>query len=167
MRLLGGIFRPSRNHVTCGRGKLAMRGAWMTAASPWDTLCCFSTSSKLPMSKKKQQQIFQLQEIIFLAFSYSGCRVGTPMSLIPKSRQIKLMGDQQPWEVGFVSHQTPSTILLSLLNIRALCVFLHLCRGCTNMLEHLWGVRTEQDAKLHRLFWVRRLGGIGEQNISI
>lgn len=50
MRLLGGILRPSRNQVTCGRGKLAMRGARMTAASPWDTLWCFSPSSKLPMS---------------------------------------------------------------------------------------------------------------------
>lgn len=50
MRLLGGILRPSRNQVTCGRGKLAMRGAWMTAASPWETLWCFSPSSKLPMS---------------------------------------------------------------------------------------------------------------------
>lgn len=50
MRLLGGILRPSRNQVTCGRGKLEMRGARMTAASPWETLCCFSPSSKLPMS---------------------------------------------------------------------------------------------------------------------
>lgn len=50
MRLLGGILRPSRNQVTCGRGKLAMRGARMTAASPWETLWCFSPSSKLPMS---------------------------------------------------------------------------------------------------------------------
>lgn len=50
MRLLGGILRPSRNQVTCGRGKLEMRGARMTAASPWDTLWCFSPSSKLPMS---------------------------------------------------------------------------------------------------------------------
>ena len=50
MRLLGGILRPSRNQVTCGRGKLEMRGARMTAASPWETLWCFSPSSKLPMS---------------------------------------------------------------------------------------------------------------------
>lgn len=50
MRLLGGILRPSRNQVTCGRGKLAMRGARMTAASPWETLWRFSPSSKLPMS---------------------------------------------------------------------------------------------------------------------
>ena len=50
MRLLGGILRPSRNQVTCGLGKLAMRGAWMTAASPCETLWCFSPSSKLPMS---------------------------------------------------------------------------------------------------------------------
>lgn len=50
MRLLGGILRPSRNQVTCGWGKLAMRGARMTAASPWETLWCFSPSSKLPMS---------------------------------------------------------------------------------------------------------------------
>lgn len=50
MRLLGGILRPSRNQVTCGRGKLAMRGARMTAASPWETLWYFSPSSKLPMS---------------------------------------------------------------------------------------------------------------------
>lgn len=50
MRLLGGILRPSRNQVTCGRGKLAMRGALMTAASPWETLWRFSPSSKLPMS---------------------------------------------------------------------------------------------------------------------
>lgn len=50
MRLLGEIFRPSRNQVTWGWGKLAMRGARMTAASPWDTLCCVSLSSKLPMS---------------------------------------------------------------------------------------------------------------------
>lgn len=41
MRLLGGILRPSRNQVTCGRGKLAMRGARMMAASPWETLWCF------------------------------------------------------------------------------------------------------------------------------
>lgn len=52
MRLLGEIFRPSRNQVTWGWGKLAMRGARMTAASPWDTLCCASLSSKLPMSAK-------------------------------------------------------------------------------------------------------------------
>lgn len=52
MRLLGEIFRPSRNQVTWGWGKLAMRGARMTAASPWDTLCCVSLSSKLPMSAK-------------------------------------------------------------------------------------------------------------------
>lgn len=50
MRLLGGILRPSRNQVTWGRGKLAMRGARMTAASPWETLWRFSPSSKLPMS---------------------------------------------------------------------------------------------------------------------
>lgn len=50
MRLLGGILRPSRNQVTCGRGKLAIRGARMTAASPWETLWRFSPSSKLPMS---------------------------------------------------------------------------------------------------------------------
>ena len=50
MRPLGGILRPSRNQVTCGRGKLAMRGARTTAASPWATLWCFSLSSKLPMS---------------------------------------------------------------------------------------------------------------------
>jgi len=50
MRLLGEIFLPSRNQVTWGWGKLAMRGARMTAASPWDTLCCVSPSSKLPMS---------------------------------------------------------------------------------------------------------------------
>lgn len=54
MRLLGGILRPSRNQVTCGRGKLEMRGARMTAASPWDTLWCFSPSSKLPMSVGKR-----------------------------------------------------------------------------------------------------------------
>lgn len=53
MRLLGEIFRPSRNQVTCGWGKLAMRGARMTAASPWDTLCCVSLSSKLPMSAER------------------------------------------------------------------------------------------------------------------
>lgn len=53
MRLLGEIFRPSRNQVTWGWGKLAMRGARMTAASPWDTLCCVSLSSKLPMSAKR------------------------------------------------------------------------------------------------------------------
>lgn len=29
-----------------------MRGARMTAASPWDTLCCVSLSSKLPISAK-------------------------------------------------------------------------------------------------------------------
>lgn len=52
MRLLGEIFRPSRNQVTWGWGKLAMRGARMTAASPWDTLCCVSLSSKLPISAK-------------------------------------------------------------------------------------------------------------------
>lgn len=50
MRPLGGILRPSRNQVTCGRGKLAIRGARMTAASPWDTLWRFSPSSKFPMS---------------------------------------------------------------------------------------------------------------------
>lgn len=53
MRLLGEIFRPSRNQVTWGWGKLAMRGARMTAASPWDTLCCVSLSSKLPMSAER------------------------------------------------------------------------------------------------------------------
>lgn len=56
MRLLGEIFRPSRNQVTCGCGKLAMRGAQMTAASPWDTLCCVSLSSKLPMSAEQGRE---------------------------------------------------------------------------------------------------------------
>lgn len=56
MRLLGEIFRPSRNQVTWGWGKLAMRGARMTAASPWDTLCCVSLSSKLPMSAKRREE---------------------------------------------------------------------------------------------------------------
>lgn len=54
MRLLGGILRPSRNQVTCGRGKLAMRGARMTAASPWEMLWRFSPSSKLPMSAEEE-----------------------------------------------------------------------------------------------------------------
>lgn len=56
MRLLGEIFLPSRNQVTWGWGKLAMRGARMTAASPWDTLCCASLSSKLPMSAGRRGQ---------------------------------------------------------------------------------------------------------------
>lgn len=56
MRLLGEIFLPSRNQVTWGWGKLAMRGARMTAASPWDTLCCASLSSKLPMSAGQRGQ---------------------------------------------------------------------------------------------------------------
>lgn len=56
MRLLGEIFLPSRNQVTWGCGKLAMRGAGMTAASPWDTLCCVSLSSKLPMSAESRDR---------------------------------------------------------------------------------------------------------------
>lgn len=60
MRLLGEILRPSRNQVTWGWGKLAMRGARMTAASPWDTLCCVSLSSKLPMSAEHVGELHQL-----------------------------------------------------------------------------------------------------------
>lgn len=37
MRLLGGILRPSLNHVIPGRGKLWICGGKINAASPWDT----------------------------------------------------------------------------------------------------------------------------------
>lgn len=50
MRLLGGILRPSRYQVTCGCGKLRMRGAGTTAPSPWETDWTRSPSSKLPMT---------------------------------------------------------------------------------------------------------------------
>lgn len=71
MRLLGEIFRPSRNQVTCGCGKLAMRGARITAASPCDTLCCVSLSSKLPMSAEQGREPCQ----------GLGVRPGTPEGL--------------------------------------------------------------------------------------
>lgn len=54
MRLLGGIFRPSLNQVTCGWGKLRMRGAGITAPSPWETDWVRSPSSKLPITTRKQ-----------------------------------------------------------------------------------------------------------------
>lgn len=54
MRLLGGILRPSLNQVTCGWGKLRMRGAGTTAPSPWETDCVRSPSSKLPITAGNQ-----------------------------------------------------------------------------------------------------------------
>lgn len=54
MRLLGGILRPSLNQVTCGWGKLRMRGAGITAPSPWETDWVRSPSSKLPITTGKQ-----------------------------------------------------------------------------------------------------------------
>lgn len=54
MRLLGGIFRPSLNQVTCGWGKLRIRGAGMTAPSPWETDWERSPSSKLPITRRRQ-----------------------------------------------------------------------------------------------------------------
>lgn len=53
IRLLGGIFRPSLNQVTCGWGKLRMRGAGTTAPSPWETDWVRSPSSKLPITTGK------------------------------------------------------------------------------------------------------------------
>lgn len=54
MRLLGGILRPSLNQVTCGWGKLRMRGAQTTAPSPWETDWVRSPSSKLPITTGRQ-----------------------------------------------------------------------------------------------------------------
>lgn len=56
MRLLGGILRPSLYQVTCGCGKLRMRGAGTTAPSPWETDWARSPSSKLPMTAATQRQ---------------------------------------------------------------------------------------------------------------
>jgi len=53
MRLLGGILRPSLNQVTWGWGKLRMRGAGITAPSPWETDWVRSPSSKLPITRQK------------------------------------------------------------------------------------------------------------------
>lgn len=50
MRLLGGIFRPSRNHVIWGRGKLWICGAGITGAPPCDTVWERSPSTKPPIS---------------------------------------------------------------------------------------------------------------------
>lgn len=55
MRLLGGILRRSLNQVTWGWGKLRMRGAGMTAPSPWETDWERSPSSKLPITAGKQR----------------------------------------------------------------------------------------------------------------
>lgn len=55
MRLLGGILRPSLYQVTCGCGKLRIRGAVITAPSPWEMDWARSPSSKLPMTAGKQK----------------------------------------------------------------------------------------------------------------
>lgn len=61
MRLLGGILRPSLNQVTCGWGKLRMRGAGITAPSPWETDWVRSPSSKLPITAGKQTKSTQVR----------------------------------------------------------------------------------------------------------
>lgn len=61
MRLLGGILRRSLNQVTWGWGKLRMRGAGITAPSPWETDWVRSPSSKLPITTGKQRHTTQVR----------------------------------------------------------------------------------------------------------
>lgn len=56
MRLPGEVLRPSLNQVTCGWGKLRMRGAGITAPSPWETDWVRSPSSKLPITTGRNKQ---------------------------------------------------------------------------------------------------------------
>lgn len=49
-------MRPSLYQVTCGWGKLGMRGAGTTAPSPWETDCARSPSSKPPITARRQRQ---------------------------------------------------------------------------------------------------------------
>lgn len=62
MRLLGGILRPSLNHVIPGRGKLWICGGKINAASPWDTTWDRSPSTKPSMSEKQRAQIRKNRE---------------------------------------------------------------------------------------------------------
>lgn len=56
MRLLGGILRPSLNHVIPGRGKLWICGGKINAASPWDTTWDRSPSTKPSMSEEQRKR---------------------------------------------------------------------------------------------------------------
>lgn len=56
MRLLGGILRPSLNHVIPGRGKLWICGGKINAASPCDTTWDRSPCTKPSMSKKQRER---------------------------------------------------------------------------------------------------------------
>lgn len=111
IRLLGEILRPSRNQVTWGWGKLAMRGARMTAASPWDTLCSVSLSSKLPMSAEHER-----------AASASGS-VGTQQDPSPAGSRLEATRTGSPQRCNramlgsaLPSSQEPSLQHLELIN---------------------------------------------------